>query len=493
MESKLLYHDIEGDLIQINEKEGSQLVKQITSTNSKEKLYGDVNDLSIYLDDVVEKTGCNSKTGNYEIFYKRDIIPLTTSSILEIIDPCEEFSDWRFTKFALDISESLLSFQMLKLPLSLIHPSRIGVFKGKFIVLPTLPKSLPRFEEIAKGKELDWMFYLDPEILRTRAFFERSGSDFIQIFIKADVYSLGKIFQVFFSENFKFQPISDFFSYIEKTVENIEIRHDILEDEFKVKMQNLIDRMCSPIPQNRPELEEVISELKQFYAQSEPAFVVNDLIRKSKLSKLNQIAKELLKEKPYGLFDFYEAEKLLLLKNIELLKKPCDHGKAISYLDKYLNINPANVEVLIEIARIYKEYTSNSLHLENSINYLKRAADISDWQNDIVNVLVEILQVYPKTEKKLELTLEIPLNKRTPDIFLIRIEANLQLQRYTDAWYEIGTFFEKFGSDGKAEYLANEIIKNLDALTIKEWFHLSKTKVDYLVELAYKRMAELGY
>jgi hypothetical protein len=469
MEYKCLYNDIDGELMQFKGKEGIQYCKKLSlDTFWYIQRYEDI---ELYLDNLIKKTNQIDEEKCLVLEYSSDIIPLNLDELNEIIHQEPDFASWRLVRIALDIAHSLKLLHDSKIPQQFVTPRRIGIQNKKFVILPTLAGFLPQFTEIAKRENNDWLFFASPEIIRTRAFSENS-------LYQADIYSFGKFILTLCYRNREIPEIPNIYDFISNLVEGKgqPIKFDDLphiEDFIP-----LINKMCNIDPSKRPEIEDVILDLNRIEQKVIPAEIVRDYKKHIDVDKIGTLVEKLLNSDKFGAFDFYHGQAYLLLKELELEKKPVEYNRAISWLNKYIKLYPEDVNAYKEIARTYKNNTSHSTYLENSSFYYETAGILSDWSIDVVTEFAEVLEKHPNPAYKLEITQKIDNDKRIADIYIIRAQANFQLKEYLAAWYELERCFEKYGNLIKAYNLACEIAVNLPNENLLKWISLKKSEVN---------------
>jgi len=450
MTDNLSIYDIEGLLI-------------IEINNNKQRLFkhlsleiawniNDYTDLKLPTDSCVLEVREIFDEKIIAIKYDAGIDLLSFASLKKVIAPEKDFGIWRFLIFAEHISDYLSQFHQYDLFQLAIHPERVAIYKNKIVFLPTLSGVLPIIPEIIKYGNLKWLYFIAPEILRTRGMeIERLKS--------GDIFSLGRLFKLLLSDLERIPEVDAPEELITSIVEYFNF--NLIEPPITLpdKILLLIEKMSAPDPNKRPELKEILQELNIFRSKFSPSSIIQLYIDKNELNEAENTFTKYNNCKSIEVFDDIEAD--FLFCDLMIMKNPPEFQKAINHLDKIIMLHPENFKLHLKKGDIYSKYKSHSQYILLCLSSYEKACILSEWQPDIQLKLFNASMNLDKLDKRIEAIVNIPYNKRIPYYYLILAKSFLQFGKIDSAWDEIVKFFKIVGYNSEAHMIGLQIAQKL--------------------------------
>jgi hypothetical protein len=460
-DKQIISHDLEGNLIQFN-VQPPQYGKELSLETAWH--IDRPEEMEYSAEESIQSVKLYFKEKRLLIHYKPSVEPLNLKQLHSLLLPGTSFSDWRFAKLAIDLCESLKDLHTAGLPQPVIHPGRIGRQNNRFIILPTLAGIMPSFEELKNREDTGWLHYIAPEVLRTR------GNE-VNRLPESDIYSLGRTLQALVSADWEPPVIDDPLAFIESVVESFkcEFPHEWLPDFLPFKP--VISEMCAFFPEDRPSLDELSVKFKEIPIQYEPESSILQLINEKQLDQASSYLKALRENDSSCLFGFPRKKLYELNAKFHLAQSPPDYAKAIGQFQNVLTLEPDNVSIHLQIAQTYSNFQSHSQHLILSAASYERAAILTDWQEYIMNRLLEVLSRLNHPETILRVSAGIPWDRRPPASFFLRAESCIALEEYFACWNETAHYFEKYGFDVKMYGLAQKAAPFIEPLELLRWKH----------------------
>jgi hypothetical protein len=456
---QIISYDLEGNLLQINEHP-PQYGKELSLETAWHIDRPD--DIQYLQEEFIQSTDLHFKEKRVVIYYKPSIAPLDLKQLRSLLLPDTPFYNWRLIKLAIDLCNSLKDLHNAGLPQLVVHPGRIGKQDDRFIILPTLAGVMPPFEELKNRGDTGWLHFIAPEVLRTR------GND-VSWLPKGDIYSLGRTFQALVSSDWDPPVIDDPLFFIEGVVEAFTFD---FPDEWPsgfLPLRSVVNEMCAFFPDDRPTLDEVSSRFKETLKQYDPGSLILQLINEKQLSRASSYLKALRKGGSSGLFAFPRQKIYELNAKFHLAQSPPDYGKAIGQFQNVLSLEPENVNIHLQIAETYFKFQSHPQHLPLCADAYERAGKLTDWQEDILNRLLEVLVQLNDPGTVLRITARIPWDKRPPAVFFLRAQSCIALEQYMGCWHEVSRFFETYGFDTRMYDLAQKAASFIEPLELLRW------------------------
>jgi hypothetical protein len=467
-DKQIISHDFEGNLIQFN-VQPPQYGKELSLETAWH--IDRPEDMAYSVEESIQSVKLYFKEKRLLIYYKPSVEPLNLKQLHSLLLPGTSFSDWRFAKLAIDLCESLKDLHTAEMPQLVIHPGRIGKQDNRFIILPTLACIMPPFEELKNREDTGWLHYIAPEVLRTR------GNE-VNRLPKSDIYSLGRTLQAFVSANWEPPVIDDPLAFIESVVESFkcEFPPEWLPDFLPFKP--VISEMCALFPEDRPSLDQLSVKFKEILNQYEPESSILRLINEKQLEPASSYLKVLREGGSSGLFACPRQKFYELSAKFHLAQSPPDYAKAIGQFQNVLTLEPDNVGIHLQIAQTYLNFRSHPQHLLLSAASYEKAAILTDWQEDIMTHLLEVLSRLNHPEMILRVTARIPWDRRPPASFFLRAESCIALEEYFASWNETANYFKKYGFDIKIYGLAQKAASFIEPLELLRWKHQVKHTED---------------
>jgi tetratricopeptide (TPR) repeat protein len=234
--------------------------------------------------------------------------------------------------------------------------------------------------------------------------------------------------------------------------------------------QPLIEKMCEFFPEDRPTLSSISQEFHTLLRKYDYQKVIADAIAEKRLNDARTIIKDLQESQHNPVFFCPPSEIYRFSANVALSETNPDYQRAIDQLGKALSFEPHNLAIHLQLARAYKQFTSHPQYLLLSETSYSKAAALSSWQPELVLEWLSVLEQLP-AHKRIEQTVQIPWELRSPLVFTLRINGFLELQHYDKAWNECVAFFENFRFDQQIYDSAQKVAENIPPLELVKWKH----------------------
>ncbi|MGC9356353.1 MAG: hypothetical protein ACP5GX_00715 [Anaerolineae bacterium] len=432
---RVITRDLDGELIEVSDGEGVHYVKRLSlevawHTNAPE-------DLAYWLEPLVTEVDEAWSQRKLLIHYNPFLKPLSRSQLQTILRPESPLAGWRLAHLAADLCRWLERFHTADYPQAVIHPRRVGLLDGRFVLLPTLAGIMSPLSKSLSGSIRSWLPFIAPEILRTRA---KSPA----LLPAGDVYALGRMLQALAApERTEVLP-DDPYEAAEQIVETSAASIPFEWPEGFDEIAEVVETMVDLSPEARPTAAELATTFHALVGQLDPERVIQALIEERDLGEAQAHLEALNASQGEGAFAFPHSKLHLLQADVALAQSPPDFTRAIDELEKAKGFEPKNPAIHQRIGRTYRDYTEHSQHLLLADYAYQKAALLSGWRGDIVEEWVEILQ-QSTSERLLERTRAIPWEKRPAVVFARRAAALLEKGNYHGSWHECVDYFSQFG------------------------------------------------
>lgn len=458
MKLKHIWSDIDGDLVFIEDSGSSQYGKRLSLDVAWHiDMFDDLENIP---GGIIQRVDQDFTENQLLIHYNSAVIPLPLEQVRELLALHRSFGLFRLAKLAMDLCKSLMELHGVDIYQMVIHPLRLAQFEKQFVVLPTLAGVLPPLSSLADHENVTWLHYLAPEVMRTR------GDD-SSLLPAADVYSLGRTLQVLSSLDWEPEPIGDALSYLESSVEFSAVRQPENMISDNNSFSDLIREMCSFFPEDRPSLADVLDRLENGIIDTvEPKKLIQDSILAGRLDQFKDSFTVLQEMQQSELFNFPAVDLYRISANYELGKSPPDYLKAIGQLIKIADVQPDNVDILLEIAGWYASISNQSQHLQLAVDYYESALLVSRWRQDILDAWLEILVQLNDPKLILQAIEDIPLEKQTSLAMKISAKCSIDQGEYLQAWHEAVRFFRTKGFDREVYDYARQAAYQIEPLLL---------------------------
>jgi hypothetical protein len=449
MTTTVLRPDIEGDFVRFSDEEGSHFGKRLPSDVAWYVIL-EPRDLEQASAGVVQSVVTNFSEGVHYIHYRSELQPLDLGGLRSLLRLDQPLATWRLTRVAIDLCEHLQTLHEEGVPQLLIHPERIGRLPNKLVLLPTLARSLPTLSQIPSNTVAGWIHFISAEALRTRALDKG-------LLFAADIYSLGRTLRAIGTPTWQATTSADALLLAEKRVEDIEA--DGLGEfpaGFRI-LGPLLERMLAALPGDRPQLTDVLSDLRIIEKRVSPEVVFDEYLRSGQIELATACLSDLMDTNQTGLFGDLTRTSHIMSADLALAQSPPDCSRAIVELD--LAESPKHYEADIQhrMGRAYALFTTYPNHLEHSHKSYLRAARLSSWQPEVVDEWVDVLKRNYNPAWILETLDKIPSDARTKRAVMLRTECLLQSAGDLDAWMEVAQSFPRFAFDQELFDLARRV------------------------------------
>jgi hypothetical protein len=467
MIGEIILYDIEGELF-VGNTDNLIYSKQLSLEKSWNT--ADYGDLAL--------PSCSCVSGIREDFdnkvlvitYKEGIQPFNYESLKKAISPQLSHGVWRFLRFADQICDCLMQFHQYDLFQLVIHPERIAFFKEAFVILPTLSGVLPPLPELLyTDKNPRWLYYVSPEIIRTR------GLN-IDLLKAGDIYSLGRLFQLLLGKQGTSPEVTNPVELCQAIVENADYQQNEEMIDFPGEVLSLVRSMCARDVAKRPDLEFVSHQLKELIAVNSPFHKLKIQIDREDFVNAELVYKQYTAMA--SLPPFSDFEVTLLYCDMLAMKDPPEYVKAINELETVIRNNPKCSAAYIKKGDIYSAYTDHSQHLLLGADAYKQGCILNEWDKNSQLKYIDTVRKLDSIEKIARYFSVIPYYLRSPYLNLIMSESYLQFGDFSSAWIEIVQYFRYAGFNERAYELGLQIAKNMDPLDLIRWKYDSKADDD---------------
>lgn len=460
-----LIHDVEGILGMEKSSDKAHYMKQLsleTAWNTD-----DFNDLTLPENSCVQEVRQKFEEKTLTIQYVDEIELSTYESLRKIIATEKDFGVWRILVFMDQICSYLHSFHVHELYQLVIHPARIAIHKEQFIFLPTLSGVLPGIPELLKGKQKDWIYFIAPEILRKRGL-DQSDLE------SGDIYSLGRLFRFLRTDMKKLPELKVPTKTCTGVVEQFHYDLDETFVPIPEELFQILDKMCDPDPSERPDLQEIIDNVRTLSLAHRPSSILRSLMDKKEYAIAEAEFLSYAGQRTLSSFADLEAE--LIYCELQACKSPPDFPKAISHLDKTIRIYADSFEAYLLKGDLYARFTSHNQHVLLSVSAYQHACSLSNWKPEIQQKLFNAALKLDDLNKIIDTTSVIPHKNRIPGIYLLWAKSHLRFHRIDQAWDEIITYLEITGFSEDAYRTALEIALKMEPVALLKWKHDHKAE-----------------
>jgi hypothetical protein len=434
-DKRTIARDLDGELIEVSDREGTHIGKWLSldvawHTNAPE-------DLAYWLKGLVTEVEEDWSERALLIHYVPFLKPLSRSQLQALVRPKSPLAGWRLAQLAADLCNWLERCHTADFPQAVVHPRRVGLLDGRFVLLPTLAGILPPLSELLTDGAALWLPFIAPEVLRTR------GKN-PALLPAGDVYALGNLLQaIALPDRVEGLP-NDPYKAAEKVVEEgVTARLTDWPAELG-KIGAVAETMMSLDPAMRPTATDAAATFRALVGQLDPERVIRTLINERALAKAEAHLETLDASQTEGVFAFPPAKRHLLRADLALAQSAPDFTQAIDQLKKAESFEPRNPLIHQRIGRTYRDYADHAQHLLLADHAYQRAAVLSEWRTDVIEEWIEVLQ-QRGSRQLLDRTQSIPWEKRPAVVFARRAAALLQQENHHGAWHECVDYFSQFG------------------------------------------------
>jgi hypothetical protein len=358
------------------------------------------------------------------VHYSSCLDPCGLEELRGLLNPGGPLSVWRAATVARNLTHCLSGLHELDLPQMLIHPGRIGRVADALVLVPTLPGALPPLAVVLPGNTAGWIHYIAPEILRTRAL-DR------ELLFRGDIYSLGRTLAAL-CVTFPAEVPSDPFAL---ALQRVETAPESVLGELPPALrdlQRLIGRMCAVLPEQRPELAEIITELdsiievhapEQISIQTAPGFL-----------------EDFRDAVAANIFHVTDRRRHIVIADAVMRQQPPDCGRAVLELEEAESANAYEPDVQLRLGRVYAVFTNVASNLVRSAEAYERAARLSGWEPSMIAEWLSVLSEIRDDAKLLALTKRVPSAKRPAKLVERRVVAHQNAGNFLQAWYEVADY-----------------------------------------------------
>ncbi|MEW6403923.1 MAG: hypothetical protein AB1649_19180, partial [Chloroflexota bacterium] len=216
--------------------------------------------------------------------------------------------------------------------------------------------------------------------------------------------------------------------------------------------------------------------------------IISDAIVEKRLGDAKAYLKDLQESQSDAVYFCSPAEIYRIQAKIALSETTPDYQKAIDQLGKAITVEPQNLFLHLELARVYKQFTAHSQHMMLAETAHARATELSNWRSDLLAEWLAVLRQLPP-HKWIEHTRQIPWAKRSELVFELRASGYLELRQYDKVWDECADFFDRFRFDPHMYEIAGKAAENIPPLDLITWKHQrpNAEKIYAMVSLVWER------
>jgi tetratricopeptide (TPR) repeat protein len=458
-ETNLILQDLEGDLLKINSGNtvhyGKRLSLEVAWHSDNPK------DLSHWFKDLVSKVEKDWSKKLLFIHYRPNLVPLSPSQLEEFLQPQKPLFNWRLARMATELCQALKRLHKEDFPQGVIHPYRVGVLEGRFLLFPTLTGIISPYSISLTAQAHSWLPFIAPEILRTRAktpALLRAG----------DIYSLGKMLQTIMLPGETHPLPEDPLKAAEKIVEHQITSTSMEYPPNRKKIGEALDKMINPDPAARPSLHELLETFHRLKREFAPEVVIQNHIKEHDLKNAQEKLQTLDKTRKNYIFDIPPSTYHILQADLALAHTPPDYTQAIDHLKRAKNREPENPTIHHRIGITYQKYTNHTQHQLLADQAYQKAAVLSKWQEDIIKDWVSILE-QTTADRLLSRTSIIPWDKRPPIVFIQRAVSHMETSNYYGSWHECVDYFFQFGFNQDVYKIARQAAAHIPASELLLW------------------------
>lgn len=442
MEGPFFRPDLDGNLTQTGKPPALKYSKTLSTEIA---WHTDADTIRFGMADLVSSIEWDINEQTITIAYHPGIQPLDLQMLRQIVAPNGILGHWRICQMGVQLCEFIQRLYEVNTPQTVLHPNRIGVFKNRLIVLPSMAGPIPPFPDLENKNNSYWMYFIAPEVFRSR------GLN-MDMFYSAGVYSLGKIAQLLMSgPGSEPNTGDDPFRFIENLVELKTIKRVTALDINTVSLEHLINAMCAFLPEDRPNISEALEYFIKLAQEADPEPEIKRFISDSQLEKAEKAIEELTKDAESGIFYFNRINLLLLKADYELSKKTPNYGFAIAHLREALeaNSNDNVVDINLRIANAYEHFTGYSENFECALKHYIAAAIVIDWGKGellqfILGKCISLAKKIKNPNKLLKILSQIPPAVRPEEIFVIQIRSYREINAFDLAWEKVMDYYQNY-------------------------------------------------
>lgn len=451
----VIHDDLDGDLVRLA---GAGHAKRLAPGVAWHAEWPEA--LAEGLDALVARVELPSGTGRLVITYHPHVKPLPATDLLRLLRPAEPLAAWRLAHLAVELSDWLSRCHDAGFPQMVVHPGRLGLLDGRFVLLPTLSVVLPRFPDLVNARAAGWLSYVAPEVLRTRAIK-------VDLLPAGDVYALGRLLHRLAAGDVAYSAVFSL-DDVERIVER-PAPLPPLPPEYS-EIAPLLADMCAILPERRPPAADLSMAFRELVRKSDPAEQLQSLITARKIPQAQTLLTSLERSLDEGLFPLPAANLHTLRADAALAQTPPDNQAAIDQLERAKQHEPKNPNIFQRIGRVYTGFTGHPQHLVLAGLAYQRAAELSAWRADIVDEWMETLRLAPPADV-LAQTARIPWNRRQPTVYARRTAAHLAAGDAWSAWIEAVEYFSHFGFDAGMFTLAQQAGQATGPVRLIHWMN----------------------
>lgn len=448
----MLLRELDGEL----KLEGDLIIKRISLDTAW--VIDVLDDLLELPDEIVVGVEENLDANHADIIYNKNLRSVTFDKLYELIAADRIFGSWRLLTTALQLTRHLQELHHYGIAQLLIHPQRICFLGDNIRLIPSLAGVLSPFPSIVDENLVGWLFYVAPEVIRTR------GLN-LELLFKGDVYALGQtLFSIITNQNYIIGT-GDPYVLLTDLVENPQKPDGRQASGVPAAFLEILIRMCSPVFSERPHLDEVADKLQQIVNEmGDVESRLEALIEARDISAARDMLAEIEPRLGTPLAGISEADHYYYQAQLEILTAVNDHedighiSETIRLLRKAETIESTNIRVKVSLGDTYRLYSTHPNHLHMAVQAYEQALKLSGWDRSI---LVKWLGVFRRWKAVLflqeTLKLKSVLRPIPIEIFYERVQAFLDLKQPERAWDETVMGFQVCGYDETLYEKAKEI------------------------------------
>lgn len=475
--------DVEGDLVRLDQPAphyAKRLPLQVAWHVDMLETLGE--DLAAWVDRVEQRFTQDSLM----IHYRADFQPLNGQALAAWFDG-RPLPVWRLARLGLGLARALAALHEVGLGQMTLHPERVGFMAGRFAVLPTLAGVLEPLSTLVKRRDLGWLFYTAPEILRTRC-----GDP--GLLAAADVFALGRLLAAATAGVWQPPVFNDAPEQIEALVERLNIMATAPSGSIPMELASLLTAMTAPMPEHRPGLGEVIANLEATLLDQGPESLLLNQVGVGTPEEMETLLSDLEQEPPGSPFALPPALLSRARAEIELRRQPPRFQEALGALNRSEKLEPNNAAIVIRIAQVYEQFKEHPSHLRLSAQAYQRAVALGELDSEVVASWLSVLERLGDPRYTLESTAFLPRQAWTAELAKTRAGALLVQSMFVSAWQELVDFFSRHGFDDQAYALARQVAEHLAPQQLMRSYHLQYKDtpgLEALAALAWERNGNL--
>ena len=404
--------------------------------------------------------------GFFTLHYAPDCIPPGLQRLRGWLRAGQPFGLWRLASLAADLCDALAQIHGEGIPQLVVHPGRIARQDKAFTLLPMLATRLPQLHEFLVGARPEWVRFMAPEVLRSRA---------IGVCLRAGgVFALGKVLG-FLADPASPSPEETAYAIAERIVESVDSTAAGAVLQGLEGFHRLTARMCARAPANRLDLIEAAGAFRALAQGADPALVLAGLAPLPARETAAAIAADLEQTEADGVFHLDSAHAILARVDALLTSQPPEPEKALAELRAAggcTNLNPA---AALREARAHALAGADPEHLQQASCAFGRVCSIMEPPALIEQEWCAILDRMTTREAIVEGTEELHPARAPIQIVCRRVEALLALQEGPLAWSAVTSVLPFRRFDQTLMNLARRAAKDLSNDFITHWITQCRT------------------